>query len=347
MLRNLLYDLKIFKSTEFDIPVISIGNITVGGTGKTPHIEYLVNLLKNRYRVATLSRGYKRKTKGFRMVETGSTVPESGDEPLQIKRKFPGITVAVCENRVKGVNELLKKSDPPDLVLLDDAFQHRRITPDINIVLVDYSRPVKYDHLLPAGRLREGIVQLRRANIIIVTKCPEVLTPIARKIFKKDLNIRPYQSLYFTRLVYGQLQPVFKNQPERENEIKLDETGVLLVTGIASPEKIREYLTPQVAELNPLVFPDHHYFSASDLDGILAGFKMIKFPAKIIVTTEKDAVRFRDRTDIPDEIRENLYYLPVTIRFTENEESSFDQRIINYVGKNKGNRELHQRKNKQ
>jgi len=346
MVRNLLYDLKVFKSVEFEIPVISVGNITVGGTGKTPHIEYLVNLLKNHYRVATLSRGYKRKTIGFRIVETGSSVRECGDEPLQLKNRFQEITVAVCENRVTGVKELLRSTNPPDLVLLDDAFQHRRITPDINILLVDYSRHVKNDHLLPAGSLREGIGQLRRANMVIVTKCPGQLTPISRKIFKKDLHIRPYQELYFTRLVYGPLCPVFRNDFQLPDVASLKESGVLLVTGIASPAKISDFLAPLSGEMSAVAFPDHHYFKISDIQLIATKFAGLKMSRKIIVTTEKDAIRFRDLPDLPRDIKDNLYYLPVTIRFAENEESNFDQRIINYVRKNKGNRELYQRKNK-
>ncbi|HKJ41513.1 MAG TPA: tetraacyldisaccharide 4'-kinase, partial [Sunxiuqinia sp.] len=180
-IRNSLYDYKIFKSTEFEIPVISIGNITVGGTGKTPHTEYLVELLKKHVNVATLSRGYKRKTKGFRLVETTSQVSEVGDEPLQIKKKFPMVTVAVDENRVHGINQLLKdEKHTPDAILLDDAFQHRRVTPGINILLIDYNNPIDKDQLLPLGRLRERKYQRRRANIIIYTKCPDEIAPITR-----------------------------------------------------------------------------------------------------------------------------------------------------------------------
>ena len=170
--RNRMYDLNLFESREFDVPVISIGNITVGGTGKTPHVEYLVRLLHEKFTVATLSRGYKRKTKGFKLVETTSTAAQVGDEPLQIKNKFPEVVVSVCENRVSGVENLLDITNTiiPDVILLDDAFQHRKISPGINILLIDYNRQISKDHLLPVGRLREGISQMRRANIIIFTK---------------------------------------------------------------------------------------------------------------------------------------------------------------------------------
>ncbi|MDX1284351.1 MAG: tetraacyldisaccharide 4'-kinase, partial [Draconibacterium sp.] len=191
-IRNQAYDLNILKSKEFEVPVISIGNITVGGTGKTPHVEYLVQLLKEKFEVATLSRGYKRKTKGFHVVETTSLAHEVGDEPLQIKNKFPEVTVSVCENRVAGVERLMENSmdKPFDVVLLDDAFQHRRITPGINILLIDYNRQIKGDRLLPLGRLREGVYQMRRANFIIFTKCPDEVTPIMRRILQKDVYLR-------------------------------------------------------------------------------------------------------------------------------------------------------------
>ena len=209
--RNQMYDLNLLKSTEFDVPIISIGNITVGGTGKTPHVEYLVNLLRDKFNVATLSRGYKRKTSGFHCVETNSTALEVGDEPLQIKNKFPEIRVAVCENRVVGADKLLNLSNKiiPDVLLLDDAFQHRKITPGINILLIDYTRQIKYDTLLPVGRLRESASQMRRANIIIYTKCPNEITPITRRILMKDVELMPYQELYFTTLNYQNLEPVF------------------------------------------------------------------------------------------------------------------------------------------
>ncbi len=190
-LRNQAYDLNLIKSKEFDVPVISIGNITVGGTGKTPHVEHMVKLLREKFVVATLSRGYKRKSSGFLYVEETSSATEVGDEPLQIKLKFPKQTVSVCEKRVNGVEKLLSEDGEqiPDVVILDDAFQHRRITPGINILLIDYTRPIKEDSLLPVGRLREGVSQMRRANVIIFTKCPDEVTPIMRRILQKDVGL--------------------------------------------------------------------------------------------------------------------------------------------------------------
>ncbi len=343
LIRNLLYDLKVFRSTAFEIPVISVGNITVGGTGKTPHVEYLVQLLKNHYRVATLSRGYKRKTKGFRLVETTSVVEECGDEPLQMKQKFNDILVAVCENRVTGVSRLLELNDKPDLVLLDDAFQHRRITPGINILLADFTRPVYEDFLLPAGRLREGKIQVRRANMVVVTKCPEKPAPITRKIIKKKMNIRPYQSLFFSSFGYGIPEPVFLQANPQPN---LRTTGILLVTGIASPQPLFDHLSSMATEIIQVIFPDHHFYKPADITFILNKFENLRSEHKIIVTTEKDAIRFRDMKELPSKIKDSVYFLPVHVLFSEIEKKEFDQRIISYVGKNKTNSKLHKRENK-
>lgn len=346
-LRNRAYDLELLKSREFDVPVISIGNITVGGTGKTPHVEYLVNLLKDKYEVATLSRGYKRKTKGFRLVEKESLVREVGDEPLQIKNKFPEATVSVCENRVAGVEKLLEPADEktPDVVLLDDAFQHRRISPGINILLIDYNRQIKNDSLLPVGRLREGIYQMRRANILIFTKCPEEVTPIMRRILMNDVNLLPYQSLYFTRLVYGTLQPVFEAPEIKEENYRDVACHMLVVTGIASPKQMHSFIRKMGTHMEILDFPDHHAYGPDDIREIEKRFNEIKSERKLIVTTEKDAMRFKDIDELSDELKNAMYYLPVQIDFLEEEKKSFNKKILNYVGENKSNRELHKRKN--
>lgn len=344
--RNRLYDFKILSSREFEVPVVSIGNITVGGTGKTPHTEYLVKLLRDRYRVATLSRGYRRKSKGFRMVEISSEVQEAGDEPLQVKRKFPEVQVAVCENRVTGVERLLSENPPPDVVILDDAFQHRRITPGINILLIDYNRPLKEDLLLPAGRLRERESQVRRANIIIITKCPSEITPITRRIMEKEVNLFPYQDLYFTTLVYGQLLPVFPEGKPMDLFSNTREMGVLVVTGIAAPETIVDHLSSVSSEIDTAIFPDHHYFTAKDIQLIMHKFEKLASPKKIIVTTEKDTMRFRDVIELPEKLRSVLYCLPVQVRFLDRGGKHFDQKILDYVGENKSNRELHHRKNR-
>jgi tetraacyldisaccharide 4'-kinase len=343
-----MYDLGIFSSTEFDVPVISIGNITVGGTGKTPHVEYMAKLLSENYAVATLSRGYKRNTKGFRFVETDSKATEVGDEPLQIKNQFPDVIVSVCENRVKGVEKLLDSNNTkiPDVVILDDAFQHRRILAGINILLIDYNRQIKYDTLLPAGRLREGTAQMRRANMIVFTKCPNEVTPIMRRILQKDVRLKPYQSLFFTTLVHEKIQPVF-NAPELDKSFYKEKSlSFVVFSGIASPFLFHAYLKQFSKKSEIISFPDHHYFSGSDIKMIMDKFGSLATDKKIIITTEKDAMRLRDLNDLPDDFKMHLYYVPVKVKFLDEGGNEFNKKILNYVGENKSNRELHKRKNK-
>ncbi len=344
-IRNACYDYKLLKSTEFEIPVISIGNITVGGTGKTPHTEYLVQLLKKHVRVATLSRGYKRKTRGFLYVQAEANVHDVGDEPLQIKKKFPEVTVAVDEKRVHGINTLLKEEQTPDVILLDDAFQHRKVTPGINILLIDYNRPIDKDRLLPLGRLRERKYQQRRANIIIHTKCPDEIAPITRRIIIKEVNLRPYQSLYFTTMVYGEPEPVF---PELNVEAPDFETGnipSIMLSGIANPAQFRSYLNKHTSLLDEIVFGDHHAFTPKDHALISQKFNQYQLQQPYILTTEKDAMRLKDDAALPEEVKSRLFYIPVKIKFLDSEGKSFDKKIVGYVKDNRSNRALHQRKN--
>ncbi len=344
-IRNWMYDYKLLKSVDFETPVISIGNITVGGTGKTPHTEYLIRLLKSQFRIATLSRGYKRKTKGFLLVNTTSDVTESGDEPLQMKKKFPGVTVSVCENRVTGVEQLLASEATPDVILLDDAFQHRRINPGLNILLIDYNKPLREDHLLPYGRLRENQKQLRRANIIIITKCPNEIAPITRRIMAKEVFLFPYQELFFTTMVYGQLCPAFPEAPKMDLFTDTWRMGILLVTGIASPEYVIQHVKKLSAEVDTVIFPDHHYFSENDIHLIVQKFYRLQSSKRIIVTTEKDLVRLTKQDLLTAEVKASIYYLPIQVKFLDREGKLFDKKILEYVGENKTNRELHIRKN--
>lgn len=347
-MRNQAYNLNLMKSQEFDVPVISIGNITVGGTGKTPHVEYLVQLLREKFEVATLSRGYKRKTSGFMHVEINSKVSDVGDEPLQIKKKFPKQTVSVCEKRVDGVNKLLRfnENNIPDVIILDDAFQHRRITPGINILLIDYNRQIKKDHLLPVGRLRESASQMRRANLIIFTKCPDQVTPIMRRILQKDVGLQPYQSLFFSTMVQDKLIPVFDGILDEKSFYTDKSWSILIIAGIASPKLVFDHIKQFSNHTELLSFPDHHYYSKNDIQNIMQKFDEINSEKKIIVTTEKDSTRIKDMEDLTDDFKKSLFYLPVKVKFLENEEKEFNQKILNYVGENKSNRELHKRKNK-
>jgi len=333
--RNFLYDNKILKSVEFDLPVISIGNISVGGTGKTPHTEYFTNLLKDEFKVAILSQGYKRKTKGFRLVEISNTHYEVGDEPLQLKQKFPEIVVAVCKQRVRGVQKLKELFPDLSVIILDDGFQHRKISPGVSILLNDYNNPIAKDHLLPLGRLRESRSSSQRADIIIYTKCPAELKPIDIRILNNDAEIKPYQYLFFSTLNYLNLIPVFPIKKEIcLND--LEKYNVLLVTGIAKSKNLVDFLEKKCNSFSHLSFTDHHNFSKKDVNSIIKKFSTIP-DDKIIIVTEKDAVRLKVKDLIPEEIKKFIYYIPIRVELLCNaeEKKQFENQIINYVRNNK------------
>jgi len=346
-IRNFLYDYKIFKSTEFEIPVISIGNITVGGTGKTPHTEYLVDLLRKQFIVTTISRGYKRKTKGYQEVKAESLATAVGDEPLQIKNKFRDVQVVVDEKRVHAIKkiQIQQPSELPDVILLDDAFQHRSVSAGINILLIDFNRPIDKDQLMPVGRLREAKWQMRRANVIIYTKCPQEISPITRRIIMKDVNLRPYQNLFFTTMVYQPLTPVFPDEAIGTPKLASDKVSVLLVTGIANPEHLRKYLHTFTENITDLKYPDHHNFNTSNIQQIEQKFDGIQAENKIIITTEKDSMRLKDMNLSPN-IKAHLFYIPLKIKFLDSEGKNFDEKIVTYVRENKSNRDLHKRQSK-
>ena len=348
-LRNFLFDTGIRKSQKFKTPVISIGNITVGGTGKTPHVEYLVRLLQDHLHVAVLSRGYKRKSSGFVMAGDSTTMSDIGDEPFQMKQKFPKVTIAVDRNRVHGINCLTdndSKKSNIDVVLLDDAFQHRQVKPGINILLVDYHRLIIYDKLLPAGRLREPLKGKDRADIVIVTKCPKDLKPMEYRVITKAMNLYPYQQLYFSTLDYEELQPVFKDTKELKYKKDLKTQNILLLTGIASPRQMNEDLKPIVKSITPLTFSDHHSFSPNDVELLNATFAEMPSP-KCIITTEKDAARLLTTEGMSDEVRKNLYKLPVRISIIQNQEEAFNQHIMSYVLKKSRRTLTHKKSNTQ
>ena len=345
-IRNVMFDINILKSKEFTIPVISVGNITVGGTGKTPHVEYLIRLLKDEFKIATLSRGYKRKSFGFVLANESSTVIEIGDEPRQIKQKFPEIVVAVDSNRVKGINKLLQSEKNLNAIILDDAFQHRYVSPGLSILLVDYNNPLKDDYLLPFGRLREQAGERQRADIIIVTKCPSKIKPIDQRLLEKDLKMFAYQKLFFTSLVYGEPLPVFKRVAKLTThaEMKEQKPFIFLLTGIANARPFKTYvrgISTQIAELN---YPDHYSYSASDMHDLIEKFSAEPSKNKIILTTEKDAMRLQLFADMEDEIKSVMYYIPIQIEFNESEEKTFNHIITNYVRNNKPDSLLHQPK---
>jgi tetraacyldisaccharide 4'-kinase len=346
--RNFLFDVGVLKSRAYEVPVISVGNITVGGTGKTPHVEYLVRLLSKKVNVAVLSRGYKRKSSGFLIAEKNTPMRDIGDEPFQMKQKFPDVTVAVDRKRTRGIELLTqdKSANGVDAVLLDDAFQHRYVKPGINILLVDYHRLIIYDKLLPAGRLREPLQGKNRADIVIVTKCPKDLKPMDYRVITKALDLYPYQQLFFTTLAYDAPTLVFPKEQSAHGLKTLEDLqgkNILLLTGIASPKQMMVDLSPYSEKITPLTYGDHHVFKHKDVERINREFVDLPSP-KVIITTEKDAARLRCTEGLSPEVKRNLYALPVRITFMLEQENMFNETIIGYVRKNSRNSILAKRK---
>ncbi len=335
--RNLLFDLKILKEKEFSLPIISVGNITVGGTGKTPHIEYLISILKDKFNIAVLSRGYKRNTKKFLLVSNQTTYNEVGDEPKQIQKKYPGIKVAVDRKKVNGVKNLINLFNNLDVILLDDAFQHRYVKPGLSILLVDYSHPLKNDLILPAGRLRERSIERKRAHIIIVTKCPSDITPVEIERLKKELVLFPSQHVFFTTINYADLSPVFnKNEQQLSCDYcKKEKYNLLLVTGIANPQPLKKYLQYYFNNISEIRFPDHHAFNEKDIIKIKDDFEKLAGKNKIILTTEKDAIRLQEFSNIAGSLAKIIYFIPIRVKFPGNQKNEFNRLIQYYVRENK------------
>ena len=341
--RNWLFDIGLKKSKSFSIPIISVGNITVGGSGKTPHVEYLIRLLHDKAKIAVLSRGYKRKSHGYVLAEESTTMPEIGDEPFQMHQKFSDIYVAVDAKRARGIENLQndEASKDVDVVLLDDAFQHRYVKPGINILLVDYHRLIIYDKMLPAGRLREPLSGKNRADIVIITKCPKDLKPMEFRVLTKAMDLYPFQKLYFTSIDYDTPKGVFE---EKQIELdKLQDYHVLLLTGIASPKQMEHDLKPMTKDITNLSFGDHHSFKGKDIDRINDAFESMPEP-RIIITTEKDAVRLRETEGLYEKVKSNMYELPIKVSFMLDQQDNFNEKIISYVRKNSRNSILAKRK---
>ena len=339
-LRNELFNLGILKERTFKIPIISVGNITVGGSGKTPHVEYLIRLLHNDVKVGVLSRGYKRKSHGYILANDSSTMRDLGDEPFQMKQKFSNIYVAVDKNRCNGIEHLTQdqKSSDVDVILLDDAFQHRYVKPGLNILLVDYHRLIIYDRLLPAGRLREHLSGKQRADIVIITKCPKDLKPMEFRILTKAMDLFPYQKLFFSTIDYDVPYALFSDATT-----SLSKQNILLLTGIASPEQMENDMKNKCRSVTSLAFDDHHLFTLKDAERINDAFAALPLP-KIILTTEKDSTRLYHLEGLSTEARDALFVLPIKIKFLLNQGEYFNNKIINYVRKNSRNSILAKRK---
>jgi tetraacyldisaccharide 4'-kinase len=343
--RNWLYNVGVLPSVKFPNSVISIGNLTTGGTGKTPHIEYLIRLLKTKMRVGTVSRGYGRTTKGFILVSNPSTAAMIGDEPMQYHHKFPDILVSVSEDRVAGIGNLLHMQQKPDVILLDDAFQHRSVRPGLSVLLIDFHSVMRKNYMLPAGTMREWKSGMKRADIIIITKSPDILIPIERNRILSKIKLLERQSIFFSFYKYDELVRLshrhvssifFSTSYYFEKRF-----AILLVAGIANPSGVFDYLRRRTDKIVTMYYSDHHQYSTSDIRDIKERFNNIPSPNKIIVTTEKDAMRFLSPELEEDVEHLPIFYLPIRVAFHQPDEEKFNQLILNYVRENKTDNVVH------
>ncbi len=325
---GLLYDTGVLASIKFTIPTINIGNLTVGGTGKTPHTEYLINSLQPYIKLAVLSRGYKRNTSGFMEVLNNHMVKNVGDEPLLFKRKYPNLSIFVAENRVDGISQILMKDSAIQTVLLDDAYQHRAINPYINILLTEYNFPFFKDFFLPSGRLREWRSAYKRANIIIASKCPEDLTHQDKENFIKKLNPTIKQKVFFS--YYKYFEPYFIYNPNTKITLNTD-LSVLLISALASTSYLHSYLEERIDDLHSLEFTDHHEFTFDEMEHFKKVFLNLDNKNKIILTTEKDAMRLNDHREFILTNNLPVFVLPVSVNFLFNQKEEFDLLIKQYL----------------
>ncbi len=332
-LRGLLFDFGIIKSSEFDIPIINIGNLAVGGSGKTPHIEYVIELLSKQYNVATLSRGYGRKTRGFREVLSKSTAEECGDEPLQIKLKFPNISVFVGEDRVESVTKLLFDKPEIDVILLDDAYQHRAIKAGYNILLTDYQKIFTQDKSMPVGRLREYPSAAKRSDLVIVSKCPENINIEKQKILTSEISNFTDSDTLFSTVYYKELIPFNKAVKFEGNK-----DNILIISGIAKPKPMLEYINKQYPQANVehLEYRDHYNFTKKDIQMFIEKFGNFAGSNKLIIISEKDSIRLKDIAMGTEFEKLPIFILPIGISFIGGNDD-FNKKIINYVRENSRN----------
>jgi tetraacyldisaccharide 4'-kinase len=327
-LRNRLYDSGVFSAVQFSVPVISVGNLSVGGTGKTPHVEYLIRLLQYQFKVATMSRGYKRRTQGFLLADEQTNALRIGDEPMQYHMKFPDVTVSVAEERLTGIPTLLQKKPEVEVILLDDAYQHRSVKPGINILITDYSKPFYKDFILPYGRLRERRAAYKRADVIVVSKCPTDLTKDTA--VQMTRLIKPYanQQVFFSSIEYDQPYDLFTGEP-----VSIQSKNVVMVCCIARPEPMVEFLKKSAADVHVLSYPDHHYFLSNDLEEIRQTYTNWQVDNKIIVTTEKDATRLHLQKDKLMDWGIPIVVLPIKVHILFGQEAVLNDHILTYVEK--------------
>ncbi len=325
-LRNRMYDAKIFTSIDFSIPVITVGNLSTGGTGKTPHVEYLIRLLQYRFKVATMSRGYKRHTQGFLVADWNTNALKIGDEPMQYHIKFPELVVSVAEERMLGIPALVQRHPEVDVILLDDAYQHRSVKPGFSILITDYAKPFYKDFILPFGNLREGRAAYKRASVIVVSKCPQELTKTQADGIEAKINPLPNQKVFFTSIQYGIPFDFFSREP-----VDIIGKNLVLVCGIARPEPLVDFLKANATEVHPLSYPDHHYFDSSDLEEMKSTVDNWKVESKMIITTEKDAARLSLHIRELNAWGITIAVLPIAVNMLLNKGAEFDAAVTSYV----------------
>ena len=331
VIRNRLFDCSLIKSHDFTLPTICIGNISVGGTGKTPQTEYLIQLLKDEFHTTVLSRGYGRNSQGYILADANTSMDKIGDEPFQIKKKFKDIDVAVCENRVAGIKKIISELRNVEVILLDDSFQHRHVKAGLNIVLIDSTRPIWQDCILPFGRMRESAKGIKRADIVIITKCNDITKEQKEFCINYIKGIKDIP-VFFSRIKYGELYPLFNCSTRK---ITTD-TEVLLLTGIANPKPLEQEIVRRFGKTTVMKYADHHNFTIIDFRNIEQQYNNINSDNKIIITTEKDATRIIRHSDTPQVVKENTYVLPIEVDFLD-DKSLFNKIVLDYVTKNSRN----------
>lgn len=332
--RNKMFDLKILPVHSFDVPIIVVGNIACGGTGKTPITEYIIEAMRLKYHIAMVSRGYKRDTKGFVVATAKSTPSDIGDEAYQIYKKFGGkVVVAVGEDRVNAIKEVLAIDPDINLIVLDDAFQHRYVQPTLSIVVTECNRPYYNDHLLPYGRLRESKMAVNRADFVVVSKCPPTLKDIDYRLIAKSLNLFPCQELFFSRMLYQELVPIFPDQTRAVPYLDwmTEDDYILAVAGIGNPRPFVRYLKSFKPRVRVDVFSDHHKFTRRDMEHLLERFKTMRGSKRVLITTEKDAVRMAASPYFPPELRSVAYYLPIKLEFSSHSTAKFEDAIVRHL----------------
>lgn len=326
-IRNKFYDLEILKSNYADIPTISIGNITVGGTGKTPHAEYIISLLKDKYKLAYLSRGYKRKSIGYQEAKKESNAHILGDEAYQVHCKFPEITVAVDADRFRAISNLKNRENKPDIVVLDDCYQYRKLHPDINILLIDYNRLTYLDYYLPCGQLRESKHNTDRANIVIITKCPKSINPADKLSIRTQLGLLAYQSLFFTGIDYLVPRGVFNNSTLELS----DDMELIAMSAVSQPQHLHAYLKAQSKVLHTITYEDHHTYTQQDIKKLNGIFEKLTEGKRAIIITEKDKAKLK-HINMPDDIKNNIYSIDIDIDFMFDDKDNFDKKMVSLSG---------------